>query len=182
MMINPTFALMLAVNGLAASTPVMPGPRPADTVRDACIETRLERSAFESLARARRWNAAQAPAGAGAGAWTLMYRGDDAVIILTRPDGSAAHGPAGAGSVCMVALDRPPRGLLEDIDAMAERLGFRKEPARETPDAGPMQVWSKPGEFTMTYAVGVGGDRRTVISVSRQIVTSAPASAAPSGN
>ena len=170
-------AAALSVVGASAST-----PQDADVaalVRQACVETGMERTAFERLGRERGWRPGRA--GGAGGAWTSSLRAPGAILMLARqPD--VIQTEATVGALCSVSVDRAGPGVVASVEALATELGLEAEPAFEDPGAGSMRIWSKIGVYTLTYATGATGDPRVVVSLSRQAVSSSPETVSPSGN
>jgi hypothetical protein len=175
-------ALAIAI-ALGSAGPAHVAPQGADVrelVRQACVETGLRRTAFEALGRERRWRPARLTSDARTpDSWSVAFRVDGAIVMLGyEPDFS--EGESGLGSVCSVTVDRASPGLEDEMAVLAASLGLGDEaPFLGQPSgAAPMRVWSRFGDKTLTYAAAPDG--RAVVSLSRQVVSTLPAS--PPGN
>ena len=148
-------------------------------VREACVETGLNREAFEELARERRWRRVRVTSsGDQMGGWHLMFRvrgGHGMLVGFPEPDASAPS----AGSMCSVSVDRAPPSLEQEVNALAASLGLESDPMGENfpSAAGPVRTWSRLGDSTLTYATSPDG--RAVISLSRQLVISTSSAVSP---
>ncbi len=145
-------------------------------IRDACIETGLDRTAFESLGRERRWRRVRMTSD-GAG-WNVAYRTPDAQIMLTRIPDPRRESEASVGSVCVVSVEHAPASLEGEIAEFAASLGLE---AADLPAGlggrGLVRSWSSTGEWTLSYAEG--SDNAAAISLSRQIVINTSVSVSP---
>jgi len=153
----------------------------AQLLRDACVETGLQRAAFERLGRERRWRSQRIARRSGNVGWTVVFRADDARIMLTRGLAGDTDEP-GLGASCSVSLEQASPGLEGEIAALAASLGLEDEAVvtNVAPGFVPIRVWSRFAGQTVTYAQAADG--RAVISFSRQIVTHEPdAARAPVG-
>lgn len=165
-----TLAIAVSVAIAGAATPTRAqGAGVAQLLRDACVDTGLDREAFERLARERRWRAVrltQSPRGQG---WNVAYRVDGALVMLR---GGAVPGHASADTAsCSVSVERAPAALEGQIDSLATSLGLASEGMTEdVPGFVPIRIWSRFGEATLTFASAPDG--RAVVSFSRQHVTS----------
>ena len=176
-------ALVLAAVVASAMGPAPhQGGRTAQLVRDACIDTQLERAAFEQLGRERGWQRARITSDTRRpGGWTLVFRAGDARVMLSQVPGFGP-GDAELGSVCTVSVERASDSLEQEVAAFAASLGLESEgPIANLPaGAAPFRTWSLLGDWTLTYAAAADG--RAAISLSRQIVISDTAPASPPGN
>lgn len=175
-------ALVLAVVAMSAG-PVATAPQGADVpqlLREACVETGLERSAFERLARERRWSRGGITSNMGpVGGWTLAYRAGDAGVMLSQVPDFGPQDPA-LGSVCTVSVAQAVGSLEDDVAALAESLGLERDPpVTDFPGSVPVRTWSSFGSWTLTYAAAADG--RAAISLSRQFIVEGPAPTAPAG-
>ncbi len=146
-------------------------------IRDACIDTGLERAAFESLGRDRGWRRVRMTSSDGAG-WNVAYRTRDAQIMLTQIPDPRSESEASVGSICVVTVEHAPASLEGVIAEFAAGLGLE---ATDLPSAfggrGLVRSWSSTGEWTLSYAEGPGN--AAIISLSRQIVINTSVSVSP---
>ena len=179
---------MLAEFALALTLSVAPqgsaGLRGADVVqlvRDICVDTGLDRAAFERLAQERRWRPARLTGRSGQPGWRAAFRANGVLVMMMG--GQEPGGPGrGSALVCSVSVERAGQGLEADFAAMAESLGLEGEsiPVGSLPGFVPPRMWSSLGGHTLTYAAAADG--RAVISFSRQIVINETAPFSPPGN
>lgn len=169
---------------LASAGTVAAAPQGADVpqlVREACVETGLERADFERLARERRWRRARITSDTRpSGGWDLIYGADGARVMLSQVPGFGPEDPS-LGSICTVSVDRAGGSLEGEVAALAASLGLEGEaPITDLPPgAAPLRTWSLLGGWTLTYAAAADG--RAAISLSRQVVVEGPALTIPAG-
>ncbi|MBL0947944.1 hypothetical protein [Brevundimonas sp.] len=147
--------------------------------REACVETGLDRGAFEELARERRWRRVRVTSsGDRMGGWHLMFRVRGGHVMLVGLPESDASDPS-AGSMCSVSVERAPPSLQQEVTALAASLGLESDPmgGNFPSAAGPVRTWSRLGDSTLTYATSPDG--RAVISLSRQRIISTVTSTSP---
>ncbi|HYC68101.1 hypothetical protein [Brevundimonas sp.] len=174
--------LAIAIS-FGSASPAHVAPQSADVgelVRQACVETGMRRNAFETLGRERRWRQARLTSDSSAPeSWTLAFRIDGGLVMLSYDPRSGAS-DLSVGSVCSVSVDRAAPGLADEMASLAASLGLGDESpfVDQPPGAAPMRIWSRFGDKTLTYAAAPDG--RAVVSLSRQVVSTLPAS--PPGN
>ncbi len=168
-------ALAAAALFASASPGALQGPDVAQLLRDACVTTELQRTAFERMARERGWREARTTSRSGPqGGWSLFFHADGAVVMLSYVPEVAADEPS-TGTVCTVSVEQATPQLEAEIGSLAEELGLEEEQPFTGPQMGAasMQTWSRLGYRTLTYAVVPNG--RASISLSRQVVVHVPA-------
>lgn len=172
-------AFVVGSGGTVAAAPQQPDV--AKLVRDACVETGLERPAFERLAGQRRWRRARITSDTGpAGGWTVAYRADGAGVMLSQVPGFGPQDPS-LGSVCTISVERAGGALEDDIAALAGSLGLAVEaPIADIPGSVPIRTWSVLAGWTLTYAAAPDG--RAAISLSRQFIVEGPPPTSPDGD
>lgn len=179
---------MIAEFALALTLSVAPpqgsaGVRGSDVVqlvRDVCVDTGLDRAAFERLGRERRWRPARLNNRSGEPGWSTAFRTNGVLVMMMG--GQEPGGPGrGSALVCSVSVEQAGQGLEADFATLAERLGLEAEnaPVESLPGFVPPRMWSSLGGHTLTYAAA--SDGRAVISFSRQIVTHETAPVSPPG-
>lgn len=168
-------AAVIALSLVMAPAPSLPkqGGSVTALVREACIDTGLQRAAFEDLARARGWRSLRVTRRSGAPTgWHLAFRTDGMLITLSSASAPIVNDEPERGATCSVAVDRAAESLPGEVEALAANLGLGNEaPVEEPLGAGRMRAWSRYGDMTLVYGTGAPGDRRAVISVSRQFIT-----------
>lgn len=174
-------ALALAF-GLASASPAsaLQGPDVGALVRQACVETGMRRDAFEELGRARRWRRARlTSATRSPGSWNIAFRIDGGLVMLGHDSDFGAGDPA-VGWVCSVSVEQASPALADEMAALATSLGLGDEAPflDQPPGTVPIRAWSRFGDKTLTYSAAPDG--RAVISLSRQVLSTLPAS--PPGN
>ena len=174
-------AFALAFGLLSASpAPALQGSDVGALVRLACVETGMRREAFEGIGRARRWRQARlTSATSEPGSWSIAFRIEGGLVMLGYDPRSGDSDPS-VGSVCSVSVDEASSATEAEIVALAASLGLGDESpfVDQPPGMAPMRIWSRFGDQTLTYAAAPDG--RAVISLSRQVVSTLPAS--PPGN
>ncbi len=173
-------ALTLSVAPPQGSTGLR-GSDVVQLVRDVCLDTGLDRAAFERLGRERRWRPARLNNRSGEPGWSTAFRANGALVMMMG--GQEPGGPGrGSALVCSVSVEQAGHGLEADFATLADSLGLEGEnvPVDSPPGFVPPRMWSSLGGHTLTYAAAADG--RAVISFSRQIVISEPAPASPPGN
>lgn len=163
----PAFAMAVALIAAEAPPPAPQGSGAVQLLRDACIDTGMNRAAFEQLGRARRWRATPMTRRSGPTGWAVAFRTDGVLIMLTQ----GLDNDAEVGALCAVSVDRASSTLPAEVAALAVELGLEGESTADIPSPGRLQVWSTPAGLTLTYGTGAASDPRAVISLSRQIVT-----------
>ncbi len=175
------FALALTLSAAPQGSAGLRGADVVQLVRDVCIDTELDRAAFERLGRERRWRSARLTNRSGEPGWSTAFRTNGVLVMMMG--GQEPGGPSrGSALVCSVSVEQAGQGLEADFAALAESLGLEGEsvPVEPLPGFVPPRMWSSFGGHTLTYAAAADG--RAVISFSRQIVTTETAPVSPPGN
>ena len=76
----PAFAMAVALIAAEAPAPAPQGSGTVQLLRDACIDTGMNRAAFEQLGRARRWRATPMTRRSGPPSWSVAFRTDGVLI------------------------------------------------------------------------------------------------------
>lgn len=161
-----TAALALAFM-LVNAQPSEP-PTVAHLVREACVETEMNREAIDRLARERGWRSVRTRSSSPAPGWSVGYRVRDAHVALTSLPGPGGVDPS-LGSICTVDAARARGDWLTEIAQLAADLGLQPDRVPDLPIEGEMRMWSSLGGYTLTSTYDRASGR-VVVSLSRQLV------------
>ncbi|WP_415013434.1 hypothetical protein [Brevundimonas sp.] len=156
--------LLAAVLVTQPSTP----PTVGQLVREACVETEMNREAVERLAHERGWRSVRMrPSGSTEG-WSVGYRVRDAHVALMSVPELGRVDPSVA-SICSVDAARPRGDWRAEIAELAADLGLQPDRIPDLPIEGEMRIWSTLGEYTLT-SIYDRARGRVVVNLSRQLV------------
>ncbi len=141
----------------------------ADLLTTACVETGLDREAFEDAARREGWRSVRLRSVSAGSGWDIGYRAGPYSVVLSRVDTEGDAAEASLGSMCMVTTEQPQADWRAELERFAVDQNLAAERPLEVPGYEVMPTWSRLGDRTLTSAYQ-DRPRSLTVTLARQVV------------